>query len=756
MGLFGGTTSNGLGIHLRTDSGLTNSTVLNSVYIYSWLRNASKSSGSAVQTINLDQWYHLAITYNSNNILKFYINGTLIDSRTVARASTVIDVTTRQVGLNMAYCQLSNADANTKHLLSLKEYFNDVRIYDHCLSAAEIKEISQGLILHYKLDDNIQTISNAFNMTSWDTNTSRGGFSSWGSSGHQGSYGTNTDRSYIYNADRTYSYWVANGSESTPLTYLFYQSPAFEGGYRSLSAILKEENGALITENIIRPSWNANVTGTGHAPAATWTRVITLGNGFYLCQVDGLYQDGSNDLVGLSITRGHKVYISEIWLENDKQIASDPLFSSTTIKDNSGYNNNGTVVGDILTISDTPRYNSALYFNSASYIKKTDLNFKVNTWTISTWFKKTSSTTDSYDVICGLTRGNGADTNKKFALYIKNVSVGFVGEQTSHASIATIDKTLWHHVCVTNNAGTYNYYLDGVLKNTYTNSNNLTDCTDFVVGGRAAVEDATSASALWGGNISDVRLYCTALSADDVKQLYQVNAKIDNLGSLHTFEFQEKGPNKITKIGITQGQQINEINNLSQLKYDPNVYIEPDGSAWVRIFHHNNPVNARFTSSDTFATSVYKDANRWFNVQVCDNVTTWEFMLKQRAESTTTTESKYRWIQTVNPMTASYEDVAAASITKITTGYSNFSHGGLYKKNGSTYLCTNNGTSSNWWGAVGAWTLSSGGNPSWASTVVKSGYIDLYLRIDNITTTLPQIAKSTKNNIWIAHTLIEK
>lgn len=30
---------------------------------------------------------------------------------------------------------------------------NDFRIYDHCLSPFEIKEIAQGLILHYKLDD---------------------------------------------------------------------------------------------------------------------------------------------------------------------------------------------------------------------------------------------------------------------------------------------------------------------------------------------------------------------------------------------------------------------------------------------------------------------------------------------------------------------------------------------------------------------------------------------------------------------------
>ena len=41
------------------------------------------------------------------------------------------------------------------------------------------------------------------------------------------------------------------------------------------------------------------------------------------------------------------------------------------------------------------------------------------------------------------------------------------------------------------------------------------------------------------GQISDVRAYCTALDADAIRQLYEVGAKVDNKGNLHTFELSE-------------------------------------------------------------------------------------------------------------------------------------------------------------------------------------------------------------------------
>ena len=185
----------------------------------------------------------------------------------------------------------------------------------------------------------------------------------------------------------------------------------------------------------------------------------------------------------------------------------------------------------------------------------------------------------------------------------------------------------------------------------------------------------------------------------------------------------------ITKQGIVTASYLTEfIANT----FDTNTYVEPAGSAWIRIFHHNNPANAIFASTDTFTSQVYKDANRWFNVSLCNLLSdSWELMVKQKTTSSAT-ETKYRWIQNYNPMTATYNQTTLANVSiNTSTGYSTVAnYGGIYYKNGSTYICVNNAVSSNWMGAIGAWNTWNSGIPGWGTTAVTSGYLDLYLRID--------------------------
>ena len=183
--------------------------------------------------------------------------------------------------------------------------------------------------------------------------------------------------------------------------------------------------------------------------------------------------------------------------------------------------------------------------------------------------------------------------------------------------------------------------------------------------------------------------------------------------------------------------------------------VEPDGSVWLHIFHHNNPAEGLFTSSDTFATGVYKDVNRWYDIeQFCNAVSTWEFLLKQ-ADTATSDEIKYRWIQQHNPNTATRDNVQSNSstITRITTaGYSTSTlGGGIYKKEGWARMCIPNGTSSDWFGAIGSWTDYPGGTPGYPNTTCTTGYMDLYLRIDNTSLMHAMI----KENKTLANQFIE-
>lgn len=178
----------------------------------------------------------------------------------------------------------------------------------------------------------------------------------------------------------------------------------------------------------------------------------------------------------------------------------------------------------------------------------------------------------------------------------------------------------------------------------------------------------------------------------------------------------------ITKTGIFDATIFNEY------------HVEPDGSIWEHIFHHERLDINNFASSDPFSSGqVYKSPEMWYNFAKCRELSTFEFMLwqKQYIESPT---YKFRWVQSKNPENAAFADVAAANITKNTSsGYTNWGTGGLYKINsGNTYLCTNNGTNGNWWGAVGKYSIYQGGTPGWNGTLVTTGAIDVFVRVDSV------------------------
>jgi len=105
-----------------------------------WNGSPDKTFNSE-SSVGLQTWTHITVTYNGDTIL-IYKNGTLITDKRSGTLSERIKTS------GAYYLGRDNRTGTT----AFNGKMNDFRLYDHCLSAAEVKEIAQGLVCHYKLE----------------------------------------------------------------------------------------------------------------------------------------------------------------------------------------------------------------------------------------------------------------------------------------------------------------------------------------------------------------------------------------------------------------------------------------------------------------------------------------------------------------------------------------------------------------------------------------------------------------------------
>ena len=117
---------------------------------YFTVSNGSSATSYAlyVPAINDDKWHHLVGTYKSG-VMTIYLDGLKSNTTT----TTIVPAWTA--------CTVLSIGGNSSEKFKTNDCINDVRIYNHCLSDKEIKELSKGLVLHYKLDNpNEETTTN--------------------------------------------------------------------------------------------------------------------------------------------------------------------------------------------------------------------------------------------------------------------------------------------------------------------------------------------------------------------------------------------------------------------------------------------------------------------------------------------------------------------------------------------------------------------------------------------------------------------
>lgn len=637
-------------------------------------------------TVTLNTWHHICGTYDGVNSC-LYLDGTLIATTAISGTITYHATCPWELGGNPGATSFANGNFVGK--------LNDVRIYDHALSPLEVKEISQGLILHYPLNGYLGSGENILK-------------------------NSKNEVSHVYNSSAILYYYFSFSGNLPTGTYTFSFDIKSTNG--TDSCYCSYANGS---STIVRIATLTNIPTTYTRYKYTFTSSATNCNDIFFAHYTG---HGSPTNVNNTGT----IYVKNVKLERGDTATNwspapiDIGLDTTKVIDCSGYGNNGTISGTLSYISDSPRFDVSTKFDSTSskiQLPVMDFSGMANSYTFAWWQYNVSTGNMPW----GFSNGNrlncyhtsplcwntGDGSNNKF----KDGSTTIAPSEVQNA---------WHYMVVTGDGTSTKLYIDGVYRGTATTYKSLTGTQIWISGW-----DSGTSYTFSGSKECDFRIYATALSEADIKALYNTSASIDNLGNIHSFGFVENGSKSIDKNGIIHTYDIVEYKLLERLKYDKTIYKEPDGSSWIRVAHHNDPTTSGyFNRTDDWDNGVYLSADKWYNMDAIESVSTWEFMVKQKTTSSAT-ETKYRWVQYKSPFTAAWADVKPGTVTfNTSTGYSSSSYGGLWQMNSNARLCIANGSSGNWYGAFGCWSTYNTNNiPGYPNTNISTGYMDLYIRV---------------------------
>ncbi|KKQ23516.1 MAG: hypothetical protein US38_C0014G0003 [Candidatus Roizmanbacteria bacterium GW2011_GWC1_37_12] len=212
-----------------------------------------------------------------------------------------------------------------------------------------------------------------------------------------------------------------------------------------------------------------------------------------------------------------------------------------TANDSSGNGNNGTITigatgtntsagtctgsaGEAWKDGATGKYNSSLEFDGTDdYINVVDNNSLDMTTniTLSAWIKLSDLTiTNANNIVAKGTNGYQFTVGDSSSL-----KVGLAKQDVAWVvqSNTTISDTNWHFVSVTYNGTTGKVYLDGIDRSGSTSIQTFSNTSDNLFIGS---KNPVTATKYFNGQIDDIRVYNYALTANQVKNLYNENSSI--------------------------------------------------------------------------------------------------------------------------------------------------------------------------------------------------------------------------------------
>lgn len=565
---------------------------------FSWQNNESGTFAGGVWNDVLPsyKWTHVAVTYK-NPTGKLFINGELKATITGVSASNSFEFATtiaRSDGVNI---------------------LNDLRVYSHCISNKEVRLLSQGLILDYPLSDkNLESTTNilpyptpgaAYTNSTWNASLHpdaisvsgwsdgyNGGVTSPGSGYH--AYWKMMDgiptmvfpdlnsrisqKSRWLGISSTTSISASIGASKT-YTISFDAKATVEGRSVNIGLYYKLNNadGTVSEAGFKDGQRSIKVTRNWNRYSYTWTTQSNMNN------TEGrVYVYGHFDNAAEGIT-----YVRNVQLEVKDHDTAYTTASRTATKvyDCSGYNNNGSVVGSLVTNKDSARNQNCIKFNGSSAIAAGRSAMVTDAITVNMWVYMDSWSSLSSMRMASCTEGGGWNFENvgHFICYANGAYQRASGSLTSLSAG-------WHMITGTFDGYQAKIYADGVLKASSTALTTKAPITyhasnGIFIGAEAASSATSPTTPYFTGKISDFKIFGTALSASAILDLYQSRTSLLDNGAILTHELVEDGAEylKFTEDGLIRSGNFSEIGFINNMK----TKVLSDGSAWARIFWHD-------------------------------------------------------------------------------------------------------------------------------------------------------------------------
>lgn len=481
-------------------------------------------NSSLAKTFTANQWHHAVVTFNGSTITG-YLDGEKVGTST----GTPLTKTLLTIGARAN----STAGAGNAIAYPFKGKINDFRIYDHCLSEKEVKELAKGLVLHYRLAGpgrpnllSYQKIVKQNNVSfSYDASTL--------------TFTTKTPTTATcygirMNTDNCIIPWNHVGIMSMDIL-----SPVATTFYR-------DDNDYAVSGN----SWSGNDNTTRGSivtaiPANKWTKIIiySINNSSLNTNHESVKVQSSFNINTANVEFKFKNVKFEVSpISTDRNVTSwcpasdDPLYTALGYNNNveydcSGYRRNGTKSGTITWDIDSPRYATSYKFGSnTSKIKLPAFNMSgfANSYTFSWW---------QYNIGSNNMPWGFSDGNRLNPYHTGNLCWN-TGDGGSNPFVPNIiSSTLyntWHHIVITGNGTDTKLYIDGEYKGKATTYKGLTGTQIYLSGW-----DIGTSYTMTGSREADFRIYATALSAEDIAELYHSAVIVDNTGKSYAYEYFE-------------------------------------------------------------------------------------------------------------------------------------------------------------------------------------------------------------------------